>query len=599
MSGLLMGAGDSQGLAVSVQRAFDVPGRGMAFDHPGFVDVSGLVRRLRHQGREVVAKLRSAEAALSERRLAAEAALRLSGLVSSGFGAVTVCVPEVVHLPGRRAALVSPYLGTPLSAPSAAALGLSAEAVAELLVALLARGVEASGCIPRNMFCYGGRTVLIDWEDALLVPASAAPDRLTLMKWDIAWSDLFGEDLRLRERFPASAAGGEPELDSFEATLAAWLLPGTSRHEVRRHGIEATLASELPVPEAAPASAADLGHLAEDVLPPQLGVFHTLLTARLREQLGDAAYAALLGQLHDLVEHPRPTASGLDALRLDWVLTLFSAAEGEIPGEAQPLRQLARRLTGLASASGWSAACERAEVAEEITSRLARVVLAVLGREDLDLLLRGSCAQGVLGLSSDVDFELSSAEFPAGHRPAEDLVIEALGCLGLAAEGSAARPVERDLVSADGRVSRDLHEWFELRRPGYAHHDRGWTATFLSGPSAYALDRPSQYEGQGREHTTKYLWFESRAALARLVFATPALSPRPVTLEQQLSVLPGLIGDHEAVELRDLIQETFALREAADPSQPADGHAERECSRLAGRLDRLRQQLGLPGPRLT
>ncbi|MFI6448820.1 hypothetical protein [Kitasatospora sp. NPDC050543] len=599
MSGLLRVAGDSQDLAALVQRAFEVPGGGIAFDHPGFIEAAGLVRRLRHQEREVVAKLRSAEAALSERRLAAEAARRLSGLVVAGFGAIQVCVPELVPLPSRKAALVSPYLGSPLSAPSAAALGLSDEAVLELLASLLARGLEASGCVPRNMFCREGRTVLIDWEDALLVPAGAAPDRLTLMKWDIAWSDLFGDDLRLRERVPASAPCGEPELDSFETILAAWLPPVASRQEVRRRGIEATLASELPVFEAAPGSAAMLGHLAEDVLPPRLGVFHTVLTARLREQRGDAVYAALLRQLHDLVKHPRPTGLELEELRRGWVLTLFSAAEDELPAEALSLRQLVRRVDRSASTRGWAAACKRAEVAEEITSRLAAVVLAVLGCEELDLLLRGSCAQGVLGLSSDIDFELSSADFPGGYRPAEDLVIEGLGCLGLAAEGSAARPVERDIVSADGRVSRDLHEWFELRRPGSAHHDPGWSAAWLSGPSAGAIGRPSEYEDQGREHSTKYLWFESRAALARIVFTAPSLSPRPVTLEQQLSVLSRLIGDREAAELRELIHETFALREAADPSRPAFGHAERECSRLSGRLDRLRQRLALPGPRLS
>ncbi|KQV20864.1 MULTISPECIES: hypothetical protein [unclassified Kitasatospora] len=596
MSGLLGGADDARDLAVSVQHAFEQPDKGTEFELSGFVDVAGLVRRLRHREREVVAKLRCTEAALSEQRLAAEAARRLDDLSVAGFGAIQVCVPELVQLPDQRAALVSPYLGIPLSAPSAAALGLSGGAVSELLATLLARGVEASGCIPRNMFCHSGRTVLIDWEDALLVTAGAAPDQLTLMKWDIAWSDLFGDDLRLSDQIPASVPGGAAELDGFEATLAAWLPPATTRQEVRRHGIEVTLASELPVSEAAPASAARLGHLAEDVLPPQLGVFHTVLTARLRERHGDAAYAALLGQLHALVKHPRPTVPELEELRRGWVVELFSAAEDDLLGEAQTLRQLVWHLDQLVSTSGWAGACERAEVTEEITSRLARVVLATLGHEELDLLLRGSCAQGVLGLCSDVDFELSSAEFPAGYQPAEELLIEALGCLGLAAEGSAARPVERDLVSADGRVSRDLHEWFELRRPGSAHHDPGWTAALLSGPSADELCRPSQYEEQGRELTAKYLWFESRAALTRLAFTAPGLFPRPVTLERQLTALPGLIGDREAAELRDLVHETFTLREAADPSRLVGGQAERECSRLAERLDRLRQRLGLPGP---
>ncbi|GAA2991633.1 hypothetical protein GCM10020229_00190 [Kitasatospora albolonga] len=581
---------------MSVQCAFEQPDRAAEFEHPGFVDVAGLVRRLRHEGREVVAKLRSTEAAVAEQRLAAGAAQRLDGLSVPGFGNLQVCVPEIVQLPHQRAALVSPYLGRPVSALPAAALKVSGEAVVELLTALLARGVEASGCIPRNMFGRDGRVILIDWEDALLVPAGAEPDLLTLMKWDIAWSDLFGHDLRLRDRIPASMPSGEPELDGFETILANWLPAGTSRREVRRQGIEVTLVSELPVAEAVPASAAHLGHLAEDVLPPQLGVLHAVLTARLREHHGESAYAALLGRLHHLVKYPRPTGPELEELGRGWVIELFSAAEGDRPAGVVPLRQLASRIAELASTGGWPAACARAEVAEEITGRLARVVLAALAREDLDLLLRGSCAQGVLGLGSDVDFELSSAEFPAGYQPAEDLVIEALGCLGLAAEGSAARPTERDLVSADGHTSRDLHEWCELRRPGAAHHDPGWTTAFLPAPTAGALGRPSQYEQQGREHTAKYLWFESRAALARLVFTDPALSPQPATLEQQLSVLPRLIGDRETAELRDLLHRTFALREASSPAQAADEDAERECFHLAQRLDHLRHRLALPGP---
>ncbi|MFD5565022.1 hypothetical protein [Kitasatospora griseola] len=586
-----LGSGD---LAVSVRQAFSAGDGGLAFDDPGFVDIGGRLRRFRQGGLDLVAKLRPLGAARSERDLAAESARRVGGLTVDGFGVVEVCVPELVPLPGRDAALVAPYLGQCLSVGGGAS-GLSVPAVAGLLLALLDRGVEASGCVPRNMFRQDGRTVLIDWEDALLVQAGAAPGELTLMKWDIAWSDLFGRDLGLRERIPVSPPSRRGELDDFETVLAGWLPRTATRRDVRRHGVEVTLASELPVEAAGSASAARLGHLAEDVLPAGLGVFHTVLTAYLREQRGEAAYGSLLRKLDALAASARPAASPAEvgALRRAWVLALFSAVESNLPAEAAGLEQLAERIGQLAPADGWDAACERATVAEQVTGRIAGVIATVLRMEELDLLLRGSCAQGVMGRASDVDFELSSAAFPDGHQPAENLLIEALACLGLDAEGSAARPAERDLVSADGDMSRDLHEWFELRRPGSALHDPGWAAAALTPPSADLIGSPSRYEEQGREHTTKYLWFESRAALARLVSTASGTGRMPVTLERQLAVLPLLIGTVDAAELRDLVHATFALREAADP---VDGPAGGEITRLADRLDRLRQRLGLPGP---
>ncbi|MFE6052829.1 hypothetical protein ACFQ6N_18900 [Kitasatospora sp. NPDC056446] len=597
MSRTVGGAGGPGDLAVSVRQAFDLGSGGVSFGDPGFVDVGGRLRRLRHCGRDLVAKLRPFEDARSERGLAAESARRLSGLMVDGFGTVEVCVPELVSLPGQGAALVSPYLGRRLSAGSGAD-GLSVPAIAGLLVALLDRGVEASGCVPRNMFRQGGRTVLIDWEDALLVPAGAAPGELTVMKWDIAWSDLLGRDLKLRDRIPASSPGGQVELDGFETVLAGWLPSTATNGDVRRYGVVATLASELPVEEGS-ASAAGLGHLAEDVLPAGLGVFHTLLTGYLREQCGGDAYASLLQPLDTLATVCRPADSVTDlgALRRAWVLALFSAAESNPPSEAASLEELAERVDQLACASGWDAARERAAVAEEITGRLAAVILTVLQLEELDLLLRGSCAQGILGRSSDIDFELSSAAFPDGHRPTEELMIETLTCLHLDAEGSAARPVERDLISADDSTSRDLHEWFELRRPGSAFHDPGWAAAALTPPSSDAIGRPSQYEEQGRKYSAKYLWFESRAVLARLAFTAAGGSRIPVTLERQLAILPQAIGAEDTAELCDLLRATFALREVADPAHPAGGQADAEITRLAARLDLFRQRLGLPGPR--
>ncbi|WP_157881961.1 hypothetical protein [Streptomyces rubellomurinus] len=596
VSRLSGGAGGSPGIAAAIRAVFAGDGEGHALNDPKFGDVTGAVRRLRHEGRDLVVKLRARTAAHAERALASEAARRLGALTMDGFGRIVVCVPDLVPLDDRTAALVSPYLGIPLSASTDGLAGLSTEEIEDLLLAVLGRGVEASGCIPRNMFRQSGRTVLIDWEDALLVPAgTAAPGALTVMKWDIGWSDLFGRDLGLRRRITAGSVD-EPTLDGFESVLAAWLPAGLAAQEVRRRGIELTLASELPAAGSKSASAARLGHLAEDVLSPGLGVFHTVLTSRLRADQGEDAYADLIHRLDALTECAGSGGSRrLERLRRPWVLAMFSTAERPLAAGLRSLEQLAARLEELRGTCGWNAACKRAEVAEEVTARIARTAQAILGLEGLELILRGSCAQGVLGHGSDVDFELSSPNHPNGHRALEDLVIEALACLGLAAEGSAARPTERDVVSANGKFSRDLHEWFELRRPGTDHHSPGWVATAIAAPSTTVISRPSECEQQGRELTAKYLWFESRALLARLVFTRAAVTPPPVKLVPQLSLLHELVPADKAAEVEALVRQAFALREAADPAPPATG-PDTEVEQLAGRLDVLRRRLGLPGP---
>ncbi len=597
MSRLSRSAGGSPGIASAIRAVFAGDGEGHALDDPGFGDVTGAVRRLRHEGWDLVAKLRSRAAAHAERALASEAARRLGALTVDGFGRIDVCVPDLIPLDDRTAALVSPYLGIPLSASTDGLAGLSTEEIEDLLLAVLGRGVEASGCIPRNMFRQSDRTVLIDWEDALLVPAgTAAPNALTVMKWDIAWSDLTGRDLDLRRRITVRS-GDEPPLDDFESILAAWLPAGLTAREVRRRGIELTLASELPAVGPKSASAARLGHLAEDVLQPGLGVFHTVLTSQLRADQGEDTYADLLHQLDVLTECTVSGGGrGLERLRRPWVLALFSTAERPLAAGLQSLKHLVLRLEELRGVDGWDAACERAQVAEEVTARIARTAQAVLGLEGLELILRGSCAQGVLGRGSDIDFELSSPGHPHGHWALEDLVIEVLACLGLAAEGSAARPTERDVVSADGMLSRDLHEWFELRRPGVDHHSPGWVATAIAAPSTTVISRPSEYERRGRELTAKYLWFESRALLARLVFARSAAAPPPVELVPQLSLLHELVPSDEAATVEALVRRTFALREAADHAPPTTG-PDTEVEQLADRLDVLRRRLDLPGPR--
>ena len=244
-------------------------------------------------------------------------------------------------------------------------------------------------------------------------------------------------------------------------------------------------------------------------------------------------------------------------------------------------------LHRLVGRTGWTVGCERARLAELLLARVAGMITQSFDAADLQLLLRGSLSQGVLGCRSDVDFELSSPEWPNGHRALEELVIGVLAAFGLVAEGSAARPSETDVHGPGTNLTRDAHEWLELRRPGSPLHDPGWLGDVLMPDVAELVGRPSRYERRGREETAKYLWFEARASLARVVFGSSASRP-PATLVDQLARLPSLVAASDAADLAEAVKASFALRERTS------GVAA-ECMSLGRRLDATRRSLRLTG----
>lgn len=581
-----------------VRLAYQDPSAARRPQHRGFFDGRDRIRLSVFAGKRIAMKRRRHKAAESERRLAAAAQSAFANLVVPGIGAVEVIVPEIVGLDHSDSVLVTPFLGKPLSDDlNGARHAVPEHALRILLESLLSRGVDAPGCVPRNLFPTATGLAIIDWEDARLAPGPIRPSLLSLMKWDIAWSDVFRRDIGLRSRLAVAPPSEEPPLDEWEAVLASWSAPSVSVQDLRVRGVEATLASELYVAECSRHSAAELGHLAEDVLTPRLGVFHTLLTGRVRQEQGGPAYGAVLAKLGSIADGLLTGAVGVLPTRHAWAVTSISEAErllDTLPGHdesgVRSLEEAAARLEQLRGTAGWSAGCERAWLAESILHRVAKLVTSTLGTPVLDVLLRGSCAQGVLTRSSDVDFEVSSPAWPQGHHAVEALIVDILDCFGLPAEASDGRPDETDIVGEDPAVTRDLHEWMELRRPGAPQHDPGWVADALPAPDQHLLQRASQYERRGRSVTAKFLWFEARVALARVVFAMRGVVRPPVTLPEQLRRLPDLAPARAAVELEAIVQEAFTLRDSPDLDQ-------HRCEQLAERLARFRQRIDLPGPR--
>lgn len=560
-------------------------------------DIHGHIRPVLIDSRWFVSKRRAAGLADKEHARARSAEHRLAGLTTPGGVRIVVVVPQLFSINDRESALVAPYLGSPLSEDLDLARGLlPPRTLRSLLEGLLVRGVEASGFVPRNMFADNGCLLVIDWEDVRFGEDPLKPSSLTLMKWDIAWSEVYRRDPGFRHRLTAASPADEPDLDEFEQTLAS-LLPGGS-DDVRAIGIGATLESELHVDNEASVSAAQIGHLAEDVLGPSLSVFHTMMTAHLRATLDDGEYAAVLKALWDAIgEHLVPAGKGwgehqVANLARRWLRALCTAVSDRLEDAEERSKSLSlacvvSEVSALDATSGWTAAVRRAEIVESLVGQIAALATTAFGLDDLQLLLRGSLAQGVLGLSSDVDFELSSPAHPHGHRAIEGVLVELLSGFEIRAEGSGARPSEVDLRGESG-ITRDLHEWLELRRPGSAMHDPGWLRDLIAPEDARLARQLSAYELLGREHSAKYLWFETRVLLARLVVRESGQQV-PVVLHSQIARLPAVVGPELAAEITEVVTASFDHRELGTP----DGH---ELTVLRARVDDLRTALALPGP---
>ncbi len=130
-------------------------------------DSDGNIRLAEATGRQVVVKRRPLATAELERRHASKANECLAGLKVDGIGTVDVVVPRFAALDDTFSLLITPFLGSPLSEDLLATKRLLSEKEIEcLLRALLCRGVEASGCIPRNIFSTSTGLAIIDWEDA-------------------------------------------------------------------------------------------------------------------------------------------------------------------------------------------------------------------------------------------------------------------------------------------------------------------------------------------------------------------------------------------------------------------------------------------------
>lgn len=620
---------DGLPLSAAVRAVLEADGPSAAFRrHRELVDMAGRFRYFDREGRGFVAKRSDAAGAGGEVARAREAARALSGLRLRDGMRVEVVVPSLVELPDGEAVLLTEYAGRTLHAHRPVAAGLFPETVfAEVLRALLSRGIAWGGFVPRNVARAPDGAVLrlLDWENAEFhAPGRTRLDGLFLFRLAVGWSPLYGDwraFLRRVRAYGADAALDDPGagLDAFERAYREMSDPTLPPERVRRVCAETCLDSEA-VPDGRRVrglSADEAGHLVSDLLEPPLQVLYSLVTAELARRGPRGGYRRFLRALTRALqlacadgarfasvplEEPRRAAllvllAGLDgAAGAAWERVAAARTTPAVLGSLAAPRAGAAaagvRLLRMRGRTGWEAARARAAALDALLAPLFRRTRALTHADGgLELLARGSLGQGLVTARSDVDFEVSGPLHPDGHAGQEAVVTAVLRLLGLGAEGSAGRPRTHDVTCGGG--PRDLHEWMELRVPGSPERRVWWNEDPAEAPAErWAVS--SRYEAEEHPPSPKHLFFQSRAAVAR---ASYRAGFRLATTPAQLGALRGIIGGSAAERLEGVARAALALREAdeaAPEGLPILGCVQDELGRLCAEL-RLPAPGGGPG----
>ncbi|MEJ2611287.1 MAG: hypothetical protein P8179_14685 [Candidatus Thiodiazotropha sp.] len=548
--------------------------------------------RFTHDGVATVAKLCSEKAGKDERDRAIEARKRITKLAGKLPLALEVVVPEFVITINEGCMLVSPDLGCPLSTSTQRASEILPHThLIEVLSIFMGAGIEAPGFVPRNLFYNNNRIFIIDWEAATFCRRISAYNSLSVMKLDIAWSDVYRKDPGIRHNISVLNEGS-PILDSFEKSFRDLTDEYCTPRVIREKCINLTLTSELYLPFTETVTASELGHLVDEILPQTHSVLYTTLTAYMRNTLGNKIYAKFISDLWTDIQkyykanlHDDP----LDNLQNNILASIFICADRYLCSTDIPLTILQHNIQALNLCTGWDSAIDRAKISEKLLVRICDLVLTAFDPNPrIELILRGSLAQGLVSRKSDLDFELSSPQWPNGHHNLENLVLDALAAFNILAEASNGRPLERDFVDSASGVTRDLHEWMELRQTGSRYHNPGWLQQILNPTTEQFCKTQSCYEQSGRQQTAKYVWFEARALLARWIFCSTS-GVVPVTTPHQLDIIRENVGGADYIAFKEIIHIALTLREHDAPEH-------HEVQSLQIRIDELRNKYNLPGP---
>lgn len=449
--------------------------------------------------------------------------------------------------------------------------------IIEVFGLLLKLGVEWSGFLPRNMFFKNNKWYCIDFEDVIFHNNTNCTIRdLTVFKLLLGWGQIYGK-CQVQKALDKILAEREvvfSELDSFETALSE-LLDSTSESYTRSFGFDITYESELPVKspilEKNCLNSMDIGHLMEDILNNNyLSVWYTISTAKIRKDFGDDYFASFLNCFEHLMivwlsETNIPIQNNEEMKQLQQIsvcLLLYSLSYStetlyyqlsltkritevfDLFELSLPCFAKIKHFQKLRSSKGWKAAIERSQCIHEFLNDIYKIItISLQNLSDYDLLLRGSCGQGLMTIKSDVDFEISNNHKPNGFLAAEKLLATILRLFDIDCDCSTDRPTEIDLISTQG-YTRDFHEWSELIIPGSKTINKGWNNNLYNVENVWRYY--SDYETQKHNLSTKYLFFQIRAIIERYAIKHSILQSQ---IPEILNALSGHIPNEDVEQL--------------------------------------------------
>lgn len=493
------------------------------------IDWNDSFRFFQWENEEFVLKRSSITRAFIEKRQSAEAQRRLSLAEQAKIVAIQ---PKVIRTKGD-VWLLSNYLGISLHEEVIENNGsISPEAFASILSDLFECGVKWRGFAPRNLIALNERFFLaIDWEDVEFVGAYDSWDDLTRTKILMNWSQIFPLE-QCKEIFDTliGPVYFENSLDEFE--IALYQIDGRSEADSRIRAGEIACFSELPFnhPHISSLTPQEIGHLVSDIWGSPLDLVFAILVLRGRS-ISETSYSTILREFTERLEECllNRDSRAFDRSKvfkasmrshLLWVLdTLSLLASQELCAPLRRQSSVGDLIAGLDNCRdrrGIRALKFRSSLLIEFCKVAFRILQSTsLFPKELQLILRGSMAQGMASIYSDVDFEISSPNHVLGHLQAEKIFSLLLELGNIKSEGSEDRPYEADV--RHGELARDAQEWLELRdpfgSPPWPHF--GEQRNIATSPGLGLYER-----NVGNPITPKLFWNAVRSAIARAALAS-------------------------------------------------------------------------------
>ncbi len=519
------------------------------------IDVKWKFRRFEYNNTTWIGKITSRKSAQVELMNARHSQKKLSGLTIDYSIPIRVIVPSLFQIDSNTSVLVSQYQGPSLhNAEHNSKRRLSNSQMLEIFATLIKNGIMWKGFCPRNVIVDIKKTPpryisLVDWEDTSFFDTSDTLkiEDLFLFFIKLNWSPFYNDFGIEFNNFCSKLDYilTTSPLDNFEKCYQV-LCGHSDANITRTRCCKITLKSEKPIKKKLSLSPFEAGHFIDENVPKSLSVAYTALSANLRSTHGDSYFVILLNCLTKMLQLRVGNSEGNENIsRLqtnvskDILLHILSIPTCNARGLMERLKYAnteldvydAYRKKGgpaargavefllLSDKTGWDAAVRRSESVDKILSGLFNHVGKAIGnKSELELILRGSVAQGLMTTRSDLDFEVSGPKYPDGNLEWESLIIEAVKLLGLESEGSCSRPLFADLVTIrNSKLTRDLHEWMELRKIEGNEHNPGWLRNHFQ-VSTFQLLQESLYEKEGIPLSPKTLFFRVRTLIARLNF---------------------------------------------------------------------------------